>query len=104
MEDLKVVNRSSSFVNNTRRAYNFKCAVTGNDLIQCDVAHIMPLNGRDGQDNWENPEILKASTASCPLRRIGEPDEIGGAAVFLASQAGTFVNGHTLVIDGGSTA
>ena len=53
---------------------------------------------------WENPEILKASTAGCPLRRIGEPDEIGGAAVFLASQAGTFVNGHTLVIDGGSTA
>ena len=53
---------------------------------------------------WENPEILKQSTASCPLRRIGEPDEIGGAAVFLASDAGTFVNGHTLVIDGGSTA
>ena len=53
---------------------------------------------------WENPEILKQSTASCPLRRIGEPDEIGGAAVFLASEAGTFVNGHTLVIDGGSTA
>ena len=51
-----------------------------------------------------NPEILKQSTASCPLRRIGEPDEIGGAAVFLASDAGTFVNGHTLVIDGGSTA
>ena len=53
---------------------------------------------------WENPEILKQSTATCPLRRIGEPDEIGGAAVFLASDAGSFVNGHTLVIDGGSTA
>ena len=53
---------------------------------------------------WENPEILKQSTATCPLRRIGEPDEIGGAAVFLASSAGTFVNGHTLVIDGDSTA
>lgn len=53
---------------------------------------------------WENPEILKSATADCPLKRIGEPDEIGGAAVFLASKAGTFVNGHTLVIDGGSTA
>ena len=53
---------------------------------------------------WENPEILKQSTATSPLRRIGEPVEIGGAAVFLASNAGTFVNGHTLVIDGGSTA
>jgi len=47
---------------------------------------------------------LKQSTASCPLKRIGEPDEIGGAAVFLASSAGSFVNGHTLVIDGGSTS
>ena len=35
--------------------------------------------------------------------RICEPDEIGGAAVFLASKAASFVNGHTLVIDGGST-
>ena len=51
---------------------------------------------------WENPEILKQSTATCPMKRIGEPDEIGGAAVFLASQAGSFVNGHTLVIDGGT--
>ena len=51
---------------------------------------------------WENPEILKQSTATCPMRRIGEPDEIGGAAVFLASDAGSFVNGHTLVIDGGT--
>ena len=50
-----------------------------------------------------NPEILKQATATCPMRRIGEPDEIGGAAVFLASKAASFVNGHTLVIDGGST-
>ena len=52
---------------------------------------------------WDDPEILKQSTSSCPLRRIGEPDEIAGAAVFLASDAGRFTNGHTLVIDGGST-
>ena len=51
---------------------------------------------------WENPDILKASTASCPMKRIGEPDEIAGAAVFLASKAASFVNGHTLVVDGGS--
>ena len=53
---------------------------------------------------WENPDILKQSTATCPLRRIGEHEEIGGAAVFLCSSAGSFVNGHTLVIDGGSTS
>ena len=52
---------------------------------------------------WENPEMLKASTARSPLSRIGEPDEIAGAAVFLASRAGTFTTGQTIVIDGGAT-
>ena len=52
---------------------------------------------------WENPETLKAATATTPLRRIGEPDEIAGAAVFLASAAGRFTTGQTLVIDGGQT-
>ena len=52
---------------------------------------------------WENPETLKASTARSPLLRIGEPDEIAGAAVFLASKAGSFTTGQTLVIDGGAT-
>ena len=52
---------------------------------------------------WENPETLKAATATTPLGRIGEPDEIAGAAVFLASPAGRFTAGHTLVIDGGQT-
>jgi len=52
---------------------------------------------------WDNPEILKASTSDTPLRRIGEPDEIAGAAVFLASRAGTFITGQTIVIDGGAT-
>lgn len=50
---------------------------------------------------WENPETLKNTTANASLRRIGEPDEIGGAAVFLSSRAGSFMTGQTLVIDGG---
>ncbi len=50
---------------------------------------------------WDNPA---ADTLwNPPLRRIGEPDEIAGAAVFLASKAGSFVTGHTLVVDGGET-
>ena len=53
---------------------------------------------------WENPEILKRSTERTPLRRIGEPDEIAGAAVFLASKAGAFTTGQTFVIDGGQTS
>jgi hypothetical protein len=50
---------------------------------------------------WENPETLNAATANASLRRIGEPEEIGGVAVFLASRAGSFMTGQTVVIDGG---
>jgi NAD(P)-dependent dehydrogenase (short-subunit alcohol dehydrogenase family) len=52
---------------------------------------------------WEDKERLKAREEQTPLRRIGEPDEIAGAAVFLASAAGSFVTGQNIVIDGGVT-
>ncbi|MEL6946420.1 MAG: SDR family oxidoreductase [Pseudomonadota bacterium] len=52
---------------------------------------------------WENPDNLKAALATTPMRRIGEPDEIAGAAVFLASDAGRYMTGQQIVIDGGQT-
>ncbi len=52
---------------------------------------------------WDNPQTLKRSTETVPLRRIGEPDEIAGAAVFLASAAGSFITGQAIVADGGAT-
>ena len=52
---------------------------------------------------WENPEIYEATVSKYPLRRIGEPHEIAGAAVMLASSAGSFTTGQTIVIDGGGT-
>jgi NAD(P)-dependent dehydrogenase (short-subunit alcohol dehydrogenase family) len=52
---------------------------------------------------WENPEILRKRVKDSPLPRIGEPDEIAGAAIFLASPAGSFTTGQTFVIDGGVT-
>ena len=52
---------------------------------------------------WENPEILKRVTSVAALKRIGEPKELAGAAIFLASDAASFVTGQTLIVDGGST-
>jgi NAD(P)-dependent dehydrogenase (short-subunit alcohol dehydrogenase family) len=52
---------------------------------------------------WENPETLERATRTVPLRRIGEPDEIAGAAVFLASKASSFMTGQAVVCDGGAT-
>jgi NAD(P)-dependent dehydrogenase (short-subunit alcohol dehydrogenase family) len=63
-------------------------------LVQTDFAKAL----------WENPEILKASTSRAALKRIGQPDEIAGMAVFLASKAGGFTTGQTFVIDGGVMA
>jgi NAD(P)-dependent dehydrogenase (short-subunit alcohol dehydrogenase family) len=52
---------------------------------------------------WETPEMLAKAEAATPLRRIGEPDDIAGAAVFLASRAGAWTTGQVIVIDGGVT-
>jgi len=49
----------------------------------------------------QNPEFDAWVKARCPLGRWAQPEELGGAAVFLASRAGSYVNGHMLVVDGG---
>jgi NAD(P)-dependent dehydrogenase (short-subunit alcohol dehydrogenase family) len=53
---------------------------------------------------WENPEFAEPRIAATPLRRLGDPEDIAGAAVFLASDAGRWMTGQTIVIDGGATA
>ena len=52
---------------------------------------------------WEDPKILARAEAAYPLGRIGEPEEIAGMAVLLASRAGNWITGQTFVIDGGAT-
>ncbi len=52
---------------------------------------------------WEDPRRAEETNSRVPLRRIGEPEEIAGAVVFLASQASAFMTGQTMVIDGGVT-
>ena len=52
---------------------------------------------------WDNPEILASTLKQSPLGRIGDPIDIAGCAVMLASDAGKFITGTTIVIDGGVT-
>lgn len=67
------------------------CVAPG--LIRTDMARAL----------WENPDTLKVSTAAACLKRIGEPQEIAGAAVFLSSRAGAFTTDQTIVCDSGAT-
>jgi NAD(P)-dependent dehydrogenase (short-subunit alcohol dehydrogenase family) len=52
---------------------------------------------------YEDPKRKAAAEARFPLRRLGEPDDIGGIAVMLASRAGAFITGQSIVADGGAT-
>lgn len=50
----------------------------------------------------DDDEVMRRRIALTPLRRVGEPDEIAGVAVMLASRAGGFITGQNLVVDGGT--
>ena len=50
---------------------------------------------------WENPKIATGVEDGTPVRRIGDPEDIGGVALFLASDAARYLTGQTLVVDGG---
>ena len=52
---------------------------------------------------WEDDKMREAELARIPLNRIGDPDDIAGVAVMLASRAGAFITGQTIVADGGMT-
>lgn len=73
--------------------HNVRVNAISPGLIRTDFARAL----------WENPETLQRRTANDPLRRIGEPEEIAGIAVYLAAKAGSFTTGQNFVIDGGST-
>jgi NAD(P)-dependent dehydrogenase (short-subunit alcohol dehydrogenase family) len=50
---------------------------------------------------WEQPEVNQATLSMIPQKRLAEPGEISGAALYLASSESSFMTGETIVIDGG---
>jgi NAD(P)-dependent dehydrogenase (short-subunit alcohol dehydrogenase family) len=53
---------------------------------------------------WKDDEYRKKLEATQPIPRVGQPREIGGLALFLASDEASFITGQTYVVDGGATA
>ncbi len=73
--------------------YNIRANAIAPGLIKTDFARAL----------WENPAYLNERINATPLRRIGEPLDIAGVALFLASKASAFMTGQVLVVDGGVT-
>lgn len=53
---------------------------------------------------WSDPTMQDWNTANSPLRRLGQPQDLVGAAIFLASPAAAFMTGQTIYVDGGFSA
>jgi NAD(P)-dependent dehydrogenase (short-subunit alcohol dehydrogenase family) len=56
------------------------------------------------QPLWSDPETLKQIECEIPLGRLAEPGDIIGAVLFLASDASSYITGHTIIVDGGLSA
>lgn len=73
--------------------HNIRVNCIAPGLIRTDFARAL----------WQDEELMRQRLAVTPLGRIGEPAEVAGAALLLASPAGRFITGQTIVIDGGVT-
>ena len=74
--------------------HNIRANCIAPGLVKTDFARAL----------WDTPEAEQRSSVNTPLRRLGEPDDIAGAAIFLASKAGAWTTGQTIVVDGGATS
>jgi NAD(P)-dependent dehydrogenase (short-subunit alcohol dehydrogenase family) len=75
-------------------AHNVRVNCIAPGLIKTDFASAL----------WQDPAFLERATSVSQLKRIGLPEEVAGAALLLASPAGGFITGQTIVIDGGAMA
>lgn len=81
-----------------------KCLVLeyGKDNIRLNTLCPGPINtNMTPKDIQSNPEAKKAVEALVPIGRLGEPDDIAYTAVFLGAEESSFVNGATIIVDGG---
>jgi NAD(P)-dependent dehydrogenase (short-subunit alcohol dehydrogenase family) len=73
--------------------HNIRVNTIAPGLVKTDFARAL----------WEDEKRRTARESITPLRRLGEPDDIAGTAVLLASKAGSWITGQTFTVDGGST-
>jgi dehydrogenase/reductase SDR family member 4 len=75
-------------------SYNVRVDAIAPGLIQTDFSAYF----------WQNEDHLRELRATQPIPRVGQPDEIGGIALYLASDDASFVTGQTFIVDGGAAA
>ena len=74
-------------------AHNIRVNAIAPGLIKTDFARAL----------WEDATLAERRIAETPLKRLGEPRDVAGVAVLLASAAGSFITGQTIIVDGGVT-
>ena len=80
------------------------CVSYGKDNIRCNAIAPGLVQTNFARELWENETLLEKTIERTPLKRIAQPSDIAGIAVYLASQAGAWTSGQTFVIDGGMDA
>lgn len=98
-----VYSASKAAVRNLARSWVLDLKGTGIriNVISPGPVHTPGLVGLAGDDSAQQRDLLDAFAAQVPLGRVGEAEEIGKAALFLASDDSSFVNGSELFADGG---
>lgn len=74
--------------------YNIRVNAIAPSIVRTDFARAL----------WDTPAIYNQAMSGTPMKRIAEPEELGDVAVFLASQASSYITGQVIVADGGAQA